>query len=709
MERLDKHSIKIAVLCLSWICTLSFISCSEDEVVNQTSNTSSENISFGIKKETESRSLESYPSQYFVLHNEDGTDSLYLKASVTEGIDLSTEDLISRGALVTAGSNINQFGVMAYKENTTTPWFNETATQTTSNGQTVWETTTTHYWPNEGQTLDFYSYYPSASTTINVGTNKTLTASYTIPSTVTDQMDAMVAINEGIVDNYYQAVGVSFKHLCTAIKFKFADVMEAEGNVTKIAISGVLGGTVSYTYNRNNQSWEVTTPPTTTTNYELSFNKSSNDSDKNITTDDNLFLLAPQTLPSGAKITITFGGVNYEASISGEWLIGQTTTYTINITPSYELTFTTEQAAIPTKDCHYEIQQLTISPEKFGDSWSVESDADWATVRIMTTEDSEEAANDMYWQGYWTEQEKGSSSITGQTTNEPTSILVYFYENTGDEDREATITLYANKNGVRTAVDQRTIKQYCPLWNNGKAYERIEESSSQYPWGFDWTNTKIVYKNNSDGWIINGLRYIIWGILKNWFGRYDDYVSMTYNWNTLTGTIDLSQIPDLDTATSTDDGTTNTYQLYTFEGVNVITQAAGIFESWGLTYSSGAPENVMHFAARMITYKNKFNKVNKGSSSGQTGYVAELTSDGIQWYIPAKNEISALKDTACDDESSNNDQPLSGSYWTSTAATYTENGNEVLAAYYYDAADSSTDKKAPRTKEKKIRAARIKP
>lgn len=84
-----------------------------------------------------------------------------------------------------------------------------------------------------------------------------------------------------------------------------------------------------------------------------------------------------------------------------------------------------------------------------------------------------------------------------------------------------------------------------------------------------------------------------------------------------------------------------------------------------------------------------------------------ITSEhGIRWFLPANEEISTLKQTACDNDTENNDQALSGSYWTSTSGAGV---NNTPSAFMYNAdATSGTDVSRKSSETHKIRAARKK-
>ena len=57
--------------------------------------------------------------------------------------------------------------------------------------------------------------------------------------------------------------------------------------------------------------------------------------------------------------------------------------------------------------------------------------------------------------------------------------------------------------------------------------------------------------------------------------------------------------------------------------------------------------------------KNKFNKEKIAQEGNNVAYRPVLKRENLVWYLPAKNEFSMVVD---------NDYPLNGNYWTSTAS-----------------------------------------
>ena len=125
----------------------------------------------------------------------------------------------------------------------------------------------------------------------------------------------------------------------------------------------------------------------------------------------------------------------------------------------------------------------------------------------------------------------------------------------------------------------------------------------------------------------------------------------------------------------------------------------GIFptqlEDWGGKPDKKLPIDPAEYAARMCILKNKFNK--ELIESGELGkaYRPVLKRENLVWYLPSKNEYTKMKD---------NDYPLSGEYWTSTASDVAHDNEN---AYQYTEGVGS--KLRVRTANLKHRAVRKKP
>ncbi|MBE6275981.1 MAG: hypothetical protein E7096_06525 [Bacteroides sp.] len=329
-------------------------------------------------------------------------------------------------------------------------------------------------------------------------------------------------------------------------------------------------------------------------------------------------------------------------------------------------------------------------------------------------------------------------------------VLVYLKENTGTGTgtRAATLSL---KTGDKE-VSSVEMKQYYPLWNNNLAFERIEEDENGYRWGFASTRTvTYTYPAIDDvdwgdyqrywEWIKENRTSLLWGWLcrilyNNVIGdkeaarseAYTTFYNTYYNTptNQSTGFVTMAGSADdgwsvkldygkLNNISTGADGLSNTLAILSYGG-NATTSDA---ETWlinnglkkGTETSSADETTIPETAAYHAIMRNKCNLTTKitnttrivnGQSFTETTSVNELslTEDGIQWFLPSSGEISSLIQTACDSDPNNNDESLSGSYWTSTSST---NPN----AYSFNASGSVST--TNRTSALKVRSARKKP
>lgn len=697
--------------------TSSLTSCAEDEVINNYGNKEDgAGISFSLSKDNnvwEADSRATQPKQNFVLRSEDSADTLCVSAQTEYGIsDALQAD--SRGALVTNKDNVLSFGVTSYFYTSTEeadPAFYFMKNEEVVDGKTT--KNKVYYWPPSNNELSFVAVAPYHALTLPDSPETSATLSYTVPADVADHEDLMVAktdrINNGATGT---AVGLSFNHILTAVQFAIGEI--PAGTITSISVSGnmIQGGT--YTINTGEWTAKNTAAAATYTISEATAGAGvvteTIDSKKIVS---EKIITMPQNIAENTlTLTVVFNDLSagertLRASIPATtWAQGTTTTYTISISPAYDLQFTTTQASIPVKDCHYDIQQLKINTGGvYTGKWAITSDKTWATIRVLPTRDEKNL--DLYYQGYWCIDDRGNTTLTGESiTTNGIDLLVYLYENTEDtnyDTREVTITLNAiNDKNEYIPIATRKIKQYEPLWNGGKAYERIEEYDSEtvFPWGFNWSNTEVTFTGS--GGLEGLLRTVLFKIFQV-FG-YGNNITMTWD---NTASIDMTNIEALGTtASNVNNGLQNTIDLLSFDGIEDLNASISLLEGWGMTLDEESIETQpTNYAVRMILYKNKFNKETQ-TSLGNTVNVAVLTSDGVEWYLPAPGEVSTLASTAADNISTNNDTPLYTSnigYWSSQAVA-----NSNTNSFYYTSS-GSVDTSASRTLQKRVRAARIKP
>lgn len=692
------------------LCSLLFSCNGEGFLESRNPEKACDNISFSISSDKDKRTRGyNDGNEYgrtvnrFVLRSDNSADTLCVRAIVSGDISVSSlegEKGLTRGTPVSGNDNFyDKFHVLAYwKEKDATAvesrfFMDEDATKSSGD---VWATEHTYYWPGDAVAFQFYAWAPTnAENLVTPSGPQSKELVYTVPAEVAAQKDIMVAAPENIdawtPGNNNATVPFTFKHICTAVRFVVGSRMQV-GSIKSVALKGVkyVG-----TYDMAAATWIL---GETTNDFIAELNKEIVESDTTgteINTAESTFMMLPQTLPVEAKIEVVFENAAGEtetlvASIANTvWTMGTTVTYKLSVTPEYDLEFISEPKV---QDAHYVIYPITIkSDDKLpAGGWTLSSDD---TENVTFVESGKfEGGTDVQAlvdAGYWLDGYNGTSTLTSTTTGE-VKVYVFLKENAGDSDRNITLSLKPTAQG-NFEVQKFSFKQYCPAWNGNIGVERIQDRD--YPWGFNWDSSmKIVYSMPVSG---------LWGslvrILFEIFGDHS-YIdssgwAFTGNWKV---TVDFSKVPALTTATSSTDGHTNTWQLYSFNGISEAETIMNQLESWGGVPDKTLPTNPAEFAARACAMKNKYRVETKTSTEGgitSTVYRPALDSVNMVWYLPAQNEAPNMKDTH---------NPLSGDYWTSTAIT-----NPGTTAYKYTAGGSTSPE--DRNTVIHVRAVRAKP
>lgn len=649
------------------LCTLLFSCNNEDFLESGNPEKACDNICFGISsdKNVQTRGYagsddEGYTADRFVLRSDDSADTLCVRAIVSDGINVSGfegEQALTRATPVGKDNFYNKFHVLAYWSKNGAPvdqfYMNTNASNVAASVGTgaIWSTEQIYYWPGADHSFQFYAWAPTDAgglTTPSSPQEKSL--AYTVPEAAADQKDIVVATTDEIQGDNNAAVPLTFKHICTAVRFAVGSQMQP-GQIKSVALKGVKN---AGTYDMAADNWSL---GDATVNFSQTLNKETTGTEANgdaITTSEGTFMMLPQTLPAGATVEVVFVNANNEdrtltASIGNtEWKMGTTVTYKLSITPEYELEFVSQPEM---QDAHYVIYPITI---KSGDKlpaggWTLTSN-DAANVTFV--EKDKFVNNDVQAlvdAGYWLDGYNGTSTLTSTTTGE-VQVYVFLKENATEADRNITLSLKPAAQGNYEAKEF-SFTQYCPAWNNGIGVERIQDGD--YPWGFSWdSNMKITYN------LGRGLGPILASLYIKIFVNYS-YV--TSNWGgVLTDfkvTIDFSKVGTLTTATDLNDGNKNTWELYSFNGLNDASALMAQIESWGGVPDKTLPANPSEFAARACAMKNKYSVQTETDITGNTVYLPVLDQANMVWYLPAQNEAANMNDN------------LSGDYWTSTAIT----------------------------------------
>ena len=683
------------------LCTLLFSCNNEDFLESGNPEKACDNICFGISsdKNVQTRGYagsddEGYTADRFVLRSDDSADTLCVRAIVSEGINVSGfegEQALTRATPVGKDNFYNKFHVLAYWSKNGAPvdqfYMNTNASNVAASVGTgaIWSTEQIYYWPGADHSFQFYAWAPTDAgglTTPSSPQEKSL--AYTVPEAAADQKDIVVATTDEIQGDNNAAVPLTFKHICTAVRFAVGSQMQP-GQIKSVALKGVKN---AGTYDMAADNWSL---GDATVNFSQTLNKETTGTEANgdaITTSEGTFMMLPQTLPAGATVEVVFVNANNEdrtltASIGNtEWKMGTTVTYKLSITPEYELEFFVSQPEM--QDAHYVIYPITI---KSGDKlpaggWTLTSN-DAANVTFV--EKDKFVNNDVQAlvdAGYWLDGYNGTSTLTSTTTGE-VQVYVFLKENATEADRNITLSLKPAAQGNYEAKEF-SFTQYCPAWNNGIGVERIQDGD--YPWGFSWdSNMKITYN------LGRGLGPILASLYIKIFVNYS-YV--TSNWGGMLTdfkvTIDFSKVGTLTTATDLNDGNKNTWELYSFNGLNDASALMAQIESWGGVPDKTLPANPSEFAARACAMKNKYSVQTETDITGNTVYLPVLDQANMVWYLPAQNEAANMNDN------------LSGDYWTSTAIT-----DPGTTAYKYTVGGSTSPEDRDSTIH--VRAVRQKP
>lgn len=651
------------------LLSVTLFSCSSDVPYEHTDYSTTDNICFGISDSGNgtraAAANEAITTDRYVLRSSESSDTLCVRAVVSDGIGKAAAKHATRASMQT--TMYDQFNVVAQlkkSDGNIAPryYMNEVATKQ----GVVWQPSSSiYYWPDNGS-LRFLAWAPldaeldESPVKPSEDVNKT-TIKYTVPAELSKQRDLVAAAtgyNASPAGGVCAPVSLQFKHLCTAVVVKTGATM-APGTIKSVTVTNVRN---SGTYDMLRSAWTLNDA---TTSYTVSPNMATGSTTAEgtkLNADDATFMLLPQTLGADSKLEVMFhdniSGRDrlLTASLNGaEWPKGKTVTYRLSITPEYELEFTSEPQV---QDAHYVIYpiKIKVDPGLTG-GWRLKSTSPKVTLRKNLTELEEV--------GYWIEEDRGTQTIEGTESGDIT-VYAFLEENVTNAERDVVLEL--SPKGFPSATPAKfTIRQLCPSWNaDGLGCERIE--GKKYQWGFLWgDNMKMVY--TVPGWILKK-----WWveIVLTWFNDYGKYITVDRDsWSTsFRVTIDFNKIPSPNVAKSPTDGKKNSSELYNFNGISDVSALIKRLENWGGTTNQTFPLNPTEFAVRAAVMKNKFNKEVQ-TSAGETIERPILKSENLVWYLPAKEEITAIVD---------NEYPLQGNYWTSTASDISEDDEN---AYKY--------------------------
>lgn len=696
------------------LCTLLFSCNNEDFLESGNPEKACDNICFGISsdKDVQTRGYagsddEGYTADRFVLRSDDSADTLCVRAIVSDGINMSGfegEQALTRGTPVGKDNFYDKFHVLAYWSKNGMSVDNQFyMDENATNNGSVWSTEQIYYWPGADHSFQFYAWAPTDIPTDYLTTpsspqNKLL--AYTVPKGAADQKDIVVATTNEIQGDNNEAVPLTFKHICTAVRFAVGSQMQP-GSIKSVALKGIPN---TGTYDMAAGTWSL---GDATVDFSQTLNKETTGTEANgdaITSEQGTFMMLPQRLPAGATVEVVFANANNEkrtltASIGNtEWTMGTTVTYKLSITPEYELEF----SDIPTEvDAHYDIIPIKINAKDVEGDWTITSNQSWVTVKSALTS----YEKDGYWLNTTGDYSDYCSSegvaVERQQTldksgNGEVELYLFVSENNSTIDRTATLTL--SKDGTEAATID--VVQKCPNWQGDLGWEVLEENLT-LPYGFKW-DRKVTLQKTLTGsrlekyieeWLTKQAFKVQPTNFLGWLGSLlwptlVDYVNIARSGDVMTVVVDYSEIANVTSAMSAIDGQANTWNLYSNVGGTSFEGEQNLINSgYAIVSESGSNEDTKNFAALYAVKLNAFD-IHKGDLENQITYAIIPEQTDIKWYLPAINQFS-------------DGAGLSGQYWSSTA----NNDNNNANAYSWNSSSQSI----PRMDSHKVRAVRQKP
>lgn len=557
-----------------------FASCTKAELEAPVVKQGAE-IRFGIEKKGISKPItkSGSKSDSRVLVDYDPNDpcSLGLSMTVVDGIETPKSHLpATKGAQVSQKEQLTAFDVVSYFY----------ADEAAEDGAFVFEdivsdgvnTTKTYYWPSFGE-MNFIATYPAGMfgedgiKSIADAYGHLQSFSYTIPETVANQQDIMIAVTNDVDCTEGAPVPLQFKHLLAAVQFKVGDMMLIK--INSLSINGVKGGDVTIQYGEN--GWSYNSSTTTkydviySTNNEPNFDTSGLPTGSYIAGNDNglTMFVMPQELGGAQSITINYTElatgepesktIKFEGNLAHSWQAGKTTTYVLNIGTTVDIEIPTP----PDADAHYvrvdmpynftQLAQKGFKNFKATAYWENDGNNDASSDKQDITLNT--SLSETQIKGFFTDEQRkleyevveGGYKVSGSNvvvselpeptfvksiigtheislTNNSGTVYLFLDENNGTKDRNGVlkVTGEITENGKSTTIiiGMGRFKQLCPSWNNNIGVERFEDVNEgvvmQYPYGFGY-NRKVTYTNSlatkNWGWLdwLRELILMFWG------------------------------------------------------------------------------------------------------------------------------------------------------------------------------------------------------
>lgn len=241
------------------------------------------------------------------------------------------EKSITRGTLVTSEAGITNFGVSSSAYPASGTYTSYGLGSYFYKQQAVPNTAMTYYWPTADKEISFFAYYPYNNASFTVSSSAATLGSpvyhYTVPSTISNQVDVMTAQITDHTAGSQGALTLNFSHHCAAIKISITNNSGSSITVNSVSIEGV-----EYDGTLHDGIWTLSGNLNTSSvnPFSLSYGSAiANNATADITGSNNILIMLPQTLTSSAKLKVVTADDTYETAISGTWVAGKTYTYSV--------------------------------------------------------------------------------------------------------------------------------------------------------------------------------------------------------------------------------------------------------------------------------------------------------------------------------------------------------------------------------------------
>lgn len=419
-QKMKKYSKQqFSALLLALAASFLSVSCADEDIAKSQTNDSKDGVSFSVtdvqdapdgEMPTRATSTETYLT-HSIDFNEAGTSDMCLEETTVPGVNPVKPTPKTRAWLKSTIDG--NFGTLACKNGSATPdfFYNK---EVNKDGKMLQP----EVWTSAASTLKFYAVYPYMDGTnakqqlVQPTTGSMPYIAFEASTDIAKQTDLMTAetapISYTATGGAPHVVPLKFYHALTAIRFGIGSNLSWNKTIKSIEFRGVYKNAQ---YNLATKTWDN---HGSTENFKLDNINASTSGTLNtvIVKDGNTFLMVPQTLPSGAKIVITFADNSHiTANIGGKtWKAGTTKTYMMtekNSNWDYQIE-TTDPATIAynqtTSTDNYTVQSYrkdpttnTFQPVKWevvsyqestdgGKTWSEESPnkPSWLTKLSLT-------------------------------------------------------------------------------------------------------------------------------------------------------------------------------------------------------------------------------------------------------------------------------------------------------------------------------------